>query len=161
MILLDTSVLSLALRRRQRPEGESRRPAAALVRMVMEDWQLAIPGIVVQELLSGVRTPAEVERLEEALAGFPVVLADHDDHLRAARIANQCRAAGITASSIDCLIAALALGRQAELFTTDGDFADIAACCELRLFVPAPPLPGTGLSDEELRRRGSSQLQPN
>lgn len=162
MILLDTSVLSLALRRRQVPAaGPERRTAAALVWMVMEDRPLAVPGIVAQELLSGVRTPEQFARLEEVLAGFPLVLAGEDDHREAARLANRCRAAGIAAATVDCLIAAQALRRGAELYTTDPDFAHIAACCGLRLFVPEEPEDRPPMSIEELRRRGEPQVPAN
>lgn len=162
MILLDTSVLSLALRRRQAPAaGMEGRTVSALVWMVMEDQPLAVPGIVAQELLSGVRAPDQVERLEEVLSGFPLVLADEDDHREAARLANRCRAAGIAAAAIDCLIAAQALRRCAELFTADGDFARIASCCSLRLVALEEPADRPPMSTEELRRRGELQQPTN
>jgi predicted nucleic acid-binding protein len=62
MILIDTSVLSLAYRRRIKTSPEP--PLVQTFRrLVEEDQPIAIPGIVLQELLSGVRTPSEFERL--------------------------------------------------------------------------------------------------
>src|SRR5689334_10803663 len=101
--------------------------------MIAEDWPLLIPGIVRQELLSGVRTPEEWKRLQDVVEGFPVLLADLDDHFTAARVTNACRQRGIASSTVDCLIAAQAIRSQASLFTLDQDFQRIADCCELQL----------------------------
>ena len=61
MIVLDTSVLSLVFRRKAKAAVDP--PAAlALRRMIADDWPLGIPGIVLQELLSGVRTPTQFSR---------------------------------------------------------------------------------------------------
>jgi predicted nucleic acid-binding protein len=139
LILLDTSVLSLAFRRQRRgPPGDPPAQVKELQRLIDEDWQLAIPGIVFQELLSGVRHAAELARLRSSLAGFPVITATADDHLAAAELANSCRAKGIAASTIDCLIAAQAIGDPYALFTLDQDFARIAGCCKLALWPIAP-----------------------
>jgi predicted nucleic acid-binding protein len=102
--------------------------------MIAEDWKLAVPGVVLQELLSGVRAVSEFERLRTTLEGFPVVTATVADHVVAARIANSCRVGGIAASTIDCLIAAQAIGTGFYLFTLDQDFVRIASCCELTLW---------------------------
>ena len=131
MILLDTSVLSAAFRRRD--AGQSHEAAFRLRRMIAEDWPLAVPGIVSQELLSGVRTPEEWKRLQEVMEGFPVFLADQEDHFTAARVANTCRQRGVASSTVDCLIAAQAIRRRANLFTLDQDFQRIATCSELQI----------------------------
>lgn len=134
MILLDTSVLSLAFRRRRRGSLAAPVQVEELERLIEQDRKLAIPGIVFQELLSGVRDVAEVTRLRAAVAGFPVITATMADHLAAAELANSCRAKGIAASTIDCLIAAQAIGGGFSLFTLDQDFAHIATCCNLMLW---------------------------
>ncbi len=133
MILLDTSVLSLAFRRLRAGETEPR-VAATLRRLVAEDALMGVPGIVLQELLSGVRTPQEFDRLMGIMEGFPLVIARREDHLTAARIANTCARKGMSTSTVDCLIAALAISRQAALLTLDADFAKMAAPIGLTLF---------------------------
>ena len=125
MILLDTSVLSLAFRRRRGGEAEPQ-AAATLRRLVAEDAPMGVPGIVLQELLSGVRTAQEFDRLKGIMDGFPLVIARREDHLTAARIANACARKGVPISTVDCLIAALAISRRAALFTRDTDFIRIA-----------------------------------
>jgi predicted nucleic acid-binding protein len=132
VILLDTSVLSLAYRRRS--PDVAHLAVSTLTRMIEEDWPLAIPGIVLQEILSGLRAPEALERLKASLEGFQIQLATAEDHVRAAGIANACRRSEIAASTVDCLIASQAIGTGSRLFTLDEDFGRISSCCELALF---------------------------
>lgn len=136
MIVVDTSVLSLAFRRRVNTYPEPRL-ARILRHLVEQDQPVAIPGIVLQELLSGVRTEAEFERLRDLIEGLPLILATGEHHLCAARIANACRQAGIVVSTVDCLIAAMAIETKSQLLTGDRDFEQISSCCALRLFKDA------------------------
>lgn len=129
MIVLDSSVLSVVLRR-ERPAPLAERFA----RLVEQDAPLGVPGVVLQEILSGVRSEVQFTRLQRALEAFPVLLADTAGHVRAAQISNACRRRGIAASNTDCLIAALTIGLRGELWTLDADFQRIAGCCALRLF---------------------------
>lgn len=136
MILLDTSLLSLAFRRR--PSSHEPPAVTSFRRLVEADAPVAIPGIVLQELLSGVRTDTEVARLHTLLDGFSVILADRRDHVAAAGIANACRRHGVSVSTVDCLIAAQTTGRDAALFTLDADFERMRPHCDLRLFPVGP-----------------------
>jgi len=133
VILLDTSVLSLAYRRRRTVEAEPR-VVEVFRGMIREDVLLAIPGIVLQEVLTGVRSEAQFGRLERALKAFPIVSAEPQHHILAARIANSCRRKGVATSAVDCLIAALATSNDAFLFTLDKDFVRMAPICGMRLF---------------------------
>ncbi|HET7291016.1 MAG TPA: PIN domain-containing protein [Vicinamibacteria bacterium] len=133
MILLDTSVLSAVLRRRKQGAAEARL-ASSLQGLLNTGQKVSVPGLVVQELLSGIREEAVVQRLKAILLrGYPVVTAGLGDHLLAADVANQCRRRGVTTSSGDALIAALAINRRATLFAVDGDFEGIARCAPLKL----------------------------
>jgi len=136
VIVLDTSVLSHVFRRTRSPPSQP--VVAAFRRLVEEDAPLAVPGVVFQELLSGVRTARAFRDLEGALAGFPLLLADRAAHRRAAEVRNACRTVGAAAASFDCLIAAQAINAGAELWTLDGDFARIALVTTLRLARPGP-----------------------
>ena len=130
MIVLDTSVLSLAFRRRTEL---STPPVLRLRRLIEQDAPLAIPGIVVQELLSGVRSDGEFTRLAGLLAPFSTLLAGTREHQDAARISNACRRRGISPSVADCLVAAQTITAEGTLLTTDGDFAVLSRHCSLRL----------------------------
>ena len=131
MIVLDTSILSLAFRRREQHVEAS--PVAELRNLIARDTPMAIPGIVLQELLSGVRTRDRLRLLDQALGSFPLLLATRKTHVRAAEVANACRSKGIAVTSDDCLIAAHAILSNAALFTVDRDFERIASHCGLRL----------------------------
>ena len=135
MILLDTTILSLAFRRRRAGLPE---PAevAALREKVRGKEPLGVPGIVLQELLSGVKGPSQFRELQGYLESFPVILAAREDHVAAAGLFNLCRGRGITLTLADCLIAAQAISRSAALWTLDSDFKRIARHCELKLFAP-------------------------
>ena len=133
MILVDTSVLSLAFRRR-RSASIGEHPAARQLRaLVEEDEDVRLPGVVFQEILSGLRSERDFEVLRAAVAGFPLVLADGADHEAAGRLANQCRRAGVAATTVDCLIASQAIRRGARLFTTDADFSAMKKVSDLTL----------------------------
>jgi len=137
LIVLDTSVLSAAFRRRTKIEKEPD-VAALIKRLVREDVPLAIPGIVLQELLSGVRTDDQFERLQAVAEGFPVLTAERADHVVAAQVSNACRRAGVSATTIDCLIAAQTIVARGRLLTLDRDFGLMAPHCGLQLFPPQP-----------------------
>ena len=71
------------------------------------DVALGLPGIVLQEVLSGIPSEKQFADLRaKLLTGFAVVPASTQDHVDAARLKNACANKGLNASGIDCLIAA-------------------------------------------------------
>jgi predicted nucleic acid-binding protein len=99
----------------------------------MDGLPLVVPGIAYQEILSGVRDDIQLARLGKALEGFPRILAEEPDHLEAARLMNLLRRRGISVSSIDALIAAMTIRREALLFTLDEDFERFPPLTRLKL----------------------------
>jgi len=156
MIVVDTSVLSLAFRRRRAAHPEPS-PVRVFRRLIEADVPLVVPGVVLQELLSGVRAEAHFDRLERLLESFPIVVADRSHHVSAARIANACRGHGLTASTVDCLIAAMTIARNARLFTVDADFSKMARHCDLQLLASTRMRATTssGAAGPAMRRTGS------
>ena len=136
MILVDTSVWSLAFRRQARP-GDEPKVVSLLRRMIKDDQPLAIPGIVFQELLTGVRDVSQENKLQGILDGFPLLLATREHHVEAAKISTACRKGGGAAATVDCLIAAQCVCSNAALLTTDEDFKQIARHATLKLY-PTP-----------------------
>jgi predicted nucleic acid-binding protein len=132
VIIVDTSVWSLAFRRR-----ELRAPLPSVVtflhQLIENDDPIGVPGMVLQELLAGVRDDAQARRLEGLMAGFALLLADRDQHMLAARIATACRKAGVAAATVDCLIAAQSITTHSVLLTVDEGFGRMSRHCELRL----------------------------
>jgi predicted nucleic acid-binding protein len=133
VIALDTSLLSAVFRRRRSSTSPEPRDAVLFRLLVEANEPMFVPGIVLQELLSGTRSAAQRRRLEEVLEGFEVRTASVDDHRTAATIRDDCRQSGVAAAAIDCLIAAQVIREGARLFTLDRDFDRIAAVSNLRL----------------------------
>jgi len=72
VIVLDTSVLSLAFRRAHRNDDVPQ-PVLALRKWITDDISMAVPGIVLQELLSGVRRTEPFRKLRETMTGFSIL----------------------------------------------------------------------------------------
>jgi predicted nucleic acid-binding protein len=127
-VLVDTSVWSLALRRRA--------PAHASVdelRRLIVTGRAAMVGPVRQELLSGIRDAAAFESLRERLGAFPDEPITTTDYERAAGFFNTCRAKGLQGSNTDFLLCAVAIRANMPLLTTDADFRRYAAVLPLHL----------------------------
>jgi len=133
VILVDTCVLSEAFRKSSKASKFSKQ-IDFFRQMILDDWPIAIPGIVFQEFLTGFGTEKKINIARQTINGFSVILADVEDHLLAARIRSQCLSKGVSAHGIDCLIASTAINRNYLLLTFDDDFAAIAKICHLKMF---------------------------
>ena len=135
-VLVDTSVWSLALRRKSEAlSAEEKRIVAELTELIREG-RAAILGLIRQELLSGVKTNEQYEKLRVHLRSFPDEAVDTADYEDAARLSNQCRAKGIAVFAVDILICAVAAGRSWSIFTTDPDFTMYRKAIPVRLHGP-------------------------
>ena len=118
-VLVDTSVWSLALRRR-RPDSES-----ALVRelaSLIDRFEVAMIGPIRQELLSGIREEEQYLALKEKLRAFPDLRLESGDFELAAWFFNACHARGVQGSNTDFLLCAVGYSRGMPIFTADRDF---------------------------------------
>lgn len=118
-VLVDTSVWSVALRRK-RHAGDER--ITSNLSALVEDGRVAIIGAIRQELLSGVKEPAQFERLRDHLRAFPDTAVSTEDYEEAAAFFNRCREKGVQGSNTDFLICATAVRNGYAIFTTDRDF---------------------------------------
>lgn len=131
-MLVGTSIWSLALRHRKQPPP----PEAEELRRLITAHVVEIIGPIRQEVLSGVREPAQFERLETHLAAFPDLPLVAEDYVDAAKFYNICRAKGVQGSNTDFLICAAAVRRDLSVFTADGDFRHLAKCLPVVLHEP-------------------------
>lgn len=137
MILLDTSVLSRVFRRRSSGASE-RTLQATFAELAAGETPMAVPGVVLQEVLSGIRSERQFSELAEKLQNsFEIVNARTTDHVEAARLRNACLAKDLTISGPDCLVAVLAIRGQHRLFALDEDFRSLARHAPLQLFEPS------------------------
>jgi hypothetical protein len=134
VILLDTSVLSRVFRR-SRPGPDERRLHDVVTDLMADDRPLGLPGIVLQEVLSGIKSERQFDALEQRLlASFRILIPGIAEHVQAARLKNKCLNKGLSVSGADCLIATLTIAGGHELFAADDDFQAIAKHSMLKLF---------------------------
>jgi len=133
IVLVDTTIWSLALRRR-------RRTLSAGERLLVDEWkrlvrsgEAVLIGPIRQEILSGIRDEESFASIRESLGDFRYLEIVPFDYDQAARFFNVCRTQGISGTAIDLLICAVAHRHDVPIFTTDLDFSRYAPQLEVRL----------------------------
>jgi predicted nucleic acid-binding protein len=134
MVLVDTPVWSLALRRRVIDLSPSERRLTQSLHDLVQQRRVQLLGSTRQEVLSGIRDESQFLRICDHLRGFINVGLDASDYEEAARATNQCRRAGIAGSPVDLLMCAVALRHGWEIFTTDRDFVNYRTVLNIQLF---------------------------
>jgi hypothetical protein len=135
-VLIDTSVWSLALRRRREDLSTAEQPVVDELADLTREGRARIIGLIRQELLSGIKTAGQYEKLRAALRAFPDEPIGASDYEAAAKASNDCQSRGIAASVVDALICQIALARQWSIFTTDPDFKAYAKVLPIKLHAP-------------------------
>ena len=130
-VIVDTSVWSLALRRKTRTESSE--IIEQLSDLITND-QVVIIGAIRQEILSGVRHVEQFQKLRSYLGAFPDLTLNHNDYELAAEFFNTCRRNGVQGSNTDFLICAVAHRRRYSIFTTDKDFENFKAHIPIELW---------------------------
>jgi len=133
VILVDTSIWSLALRRRRGDLGVADQRHVHEWERLVRLGVVAMIGPIRQELLSGIRDQRMRERLRRALRPFPDLALDVEDYEHAAGCFNRCRAQGIAGSAVDFMICAASMRYAAPIYTADRDFERYAGVLELTL----------------------------
>ena len=127
MILVDTSVWVDFF------SSSPGRAGTELRRMIAEAEPLALSGEIVSEILQGLRR--DVGQIERELSQWDMLEPlGFSTYRGAAAIFRLGRARGFSLTTIDTLIAAIALDHRAVLFTIDQDFARIARITRLQLY---------------------------
>ena len=128
MILVDTSVWIDFL------EGKGTPQHRALRRLIENDEDICLTGIVVTEILQGIKDERQNTEIRDYLLEFPILNPQGvSSYIQAADIYRACARTGMTVrKTIDCLIAAIALEHRLTLFHNDRDFTKIKTCCGLK-----------------------------
>lgn len=135
-VLVDTSVWSLALRRKTQNLSTAEKAAVVELTSLIQEGRARLIGLIRQELLSGLKTAGQYEKLRAILRSFPDEPVATSDYEAAAKVGNECRAKGVAVSVPDMLICAVALARDFSIFTTDPDFPRYAKILPLQLHTP-------------------------
>ena len=119
-LLADTSVWSLALRRRPTAnlDAAENRLVAALTEAIA-DGRVVMIGPIRQEILSGIKEQSQFVRLRTTLAAFRDESIATTDYEEAARFHNICRSRGVQCGPIDILICAVAVRRKWNVLAND------------------------------------------
>ena len=109
------------------------RGGAELRRMIQESEPFALTGVVVAEVLQGlIRDAGPIEQfLQQCDLVEPRGFSTYRE---AAAIFRAARSRGISLTTMDTLIAAIALEHDARVFTLDQDFSRIARLTGLALY---------------------------
>lgn len=132
-VLVDTSVWSLALRRKP----VSAAPEVRILERCLERQDVIVTtGFVIQELLQGFYGPKQQRKIVEEFRVLPLIMPEVEDHIAAAGLRNDCRRRGVQVGTIDALLARLAIRHGLQLLTADRDFQAMARHCPLSLLRP-------------------------
>jgi len=101
--------------------------------MIQDSEPLALTGVVVTEVLQGLTRDARI--IESFLSQFHMLgPTGFETDRAAAAIFRTARGKGVSLTSIDTLIAAIAIEHSAAVFTLDNDFSRIALLYPLALY---------------------------
>jgi hypothetical protein len=127
LVLIDTSVWIFALRKNSISEIRDR------VNTLLAVNAVAIVGIIKLELLGGVKTEDEFQRLRNRLDTLQIIETNARLWDKASVLAYELRRKGLTVPSTDILIAATALQTDATVLHADHHFDKIAARTSLQV----------------------------
>jgi len=120
MVLVDTSIWIDFF---QAPESPS---ASELVALIKGHNRVSVCGVVLQEVLQGIRNQKSFELVRERLLKFPFIEANRETWLLAATLYRDLLAKGITMPPVDVTIAAIAIQNDVSLFRMDVHFEEVA-----------------------------------
>ena len=131
MILVDTSVLIDLFK------GEKNEAVAKLRSIIRQQIPFGITSVIYQEILQGAKTEKEYNFLKEYLSTQrffhpkdPLI-----SYADAAEIFYSCRRKGVTIrSTVDCLIAQIAIEHELFLLHNDKDFTAMARIVGLKIY---------------------------
>ena len=133
-VLVDTTIWSLALRRRNPKQPES--VLIDELSELIQELRAVLIGPVRQEVLSGIPDTKDFDVVRQHLDAFDDLATVSEDYVEAARMFSACRKKGVQGSHIDFLICAVSKRHSTPVFTTDKDFTNYARHLDLQLYKP-------------------------
>ena len=130
-VIVDTSVWSLALRKKKLTDRELM--VVKELKELIYELRVILIGPIRQELLSGISDENKFKNLREKMRAFDDIETTTLDYERAAEINNTCKRNGIQGSHIDYLICSVAQGNNHTIFTTDKDLEKYKNIIDLKL----------------------------
>ena len=107
---------------------------AVLESSIDQREDLCLCGVVLTEVLQGIRDDKQYKQTESVLSNLIYLPMDQSTFLLAANIYRTLRSRGITIrNSVDCMIAAVCIEHKADLLHNDRDFDHIADVSDLQV----------------------------
>ena len=94
-VLVETSVWSLALRRKNESLNTNEKLLVAELSELIREGRVRMIGLVRQELLSRIKATEQYEKFRVHLRSFPDEVVDTYDYEEAAKAGNRCREKGL------------------------------------------------------------------
>ena len=116
-VIIDTDVWSEAFRK----QGAKSEYVKEL-RTLVEEGRVQLIGPIRQEILCGIRSEKQFEKIEESLSSFPDKTVESEVYVLAAKFFNLCRSKGVQGSNTDFLICACSVSWGYPILTKDKDF---------------------------------------
>lgn len=130
MVLVDTTVWIDFFAARNEPH------VAALQKLIENEEDLCICGIILAEVLQGIRSDADFAETREYLDDLIFLPMLKETFVRSAQVYRSLRKRGITIRKpVDCLIASVTIQYDIRLLHNDRDFDYIARHSNLRVCV--------------------------
>ena len=131
MVLIDTTVWIDFFAGRELP------PVAVLERLIKDREDICICGIILTEVLQGIREKDEFRKTKELFNAMIFLPMPYSVFLFAAEVYRTLRRKGITIrNSVDCMIASVAIENDIILLHNDRDFIPIEKHFGLKVLTP-------------------------
>jgi predicted nucleic acid-binding protein len=128
MVLIDTTVWIDFFAAKSTPE------VAELERLLNEEEDICTCGIILTEVLQGIRQDEDYRRTLSRFETFLFLTMDRPSFVRAAELYRSLRRRGVTIRKpVDCMIASVAMEHNIALLHNDRDFDPIEAHCGLKV----------------------------
>lgn len=106
------------------------------VEYAIKEKQVCYNGIIITELISGIRSKKEKEKIELVLSGLTYLPLKYSDCRRAGEIRNQLFKQGFSMSTPDALIASHAKGYNLKVVTLDSFFLKAGDLIGINIEIP-------------------------
>jgi predicted nucleic acid-binding protein len=95
------------------------------LKQLLRDRRVVLVGMVLAEILQGIKNPRESKQVRETLKNLPFLETPRTVWQRAGDLSAGLRRQGLTIPLSDLVIAATAIGEEAEVFTRDPHFEKV------------------------------------
>lgn len=131
MVLVDTTVWVDFFGDRRQPH------VAALQELIEDDADLCVCGVILAEVLQGIRSDADYRKTKDYFESLILMPMRRVTYEKSAALYRSLRKKGITIRKpIDCMIASVAIEHALPLLHNDRDFDQIAKHSKLKIMKP-------------------------